>query len=119
MTYKTILVHVGPDPEAENRLRTAQTLGKLFDATIMGVGAIAWDPYVDPALGYVDGATIETLRIDPVELSDVGGLRLNVWVSMVVFGVAAGYFLWSRRSGAGREQEVYRDGHEHNGIAAG
>jgi prolipoprotein diacylglyceryl transferase len=62
---------------------------------------------------------IETLRIDPVELSDVGGLRLNVWVSMVVFGVAAGYFLWSRRSGAGREQEVYRDGHEHNGIAAG
>jgi prolipoprotein diacylglyceryl transferase len=62
---------------------------------------------------------IETLRIDPVELSDVGGLRLNVWVSMVVFAAAAGYFLWSRRTGAGREAEVYRDGHERDGIAAG
>jgi nucleotide-binding universal stress UspA family protein len=64
MTYKTILVHVGPDPEAENRLTTALTLGQLFDATIFGVGAIAWDPYVDPALGYVDGAAIEALRLD-------------------------------------------------------
>lgn len=36
---------------------------------------------------------IEMLRIDPVELADVGGLRFNVWTSVVLFVAAAAYFL--------------------------
>ncbi len=57
---------------------------------------------------------IETLRIDPVEMSDVGGLRLNVWTSMVAFTIAAAYLLWASRrtSLSGREPSVYRDAHE-------
>ena len=62
MTFKTILVHVGVDPETTTRLETAMTLGARFGASIIGLGAIAWDPYVDPALGYADGETIQLLR---------------------------------------------------------
>ena len=36
---------------------------------------------------------IEDLRIDPVELQDVGGLRFNVWTSIVLFVLAAAYFV--------------------------
>jgi prolipoprotein diacylglyceryl transferase len=36
---------------------------------------------------------IENLRIDPVELQDVGGLRFNVWTSIVLFVLAAAYFV--------------------------
>lgn len=67
MTYKTIMVHAGVDPAAEARLRAAVALGRRYESTILGVGAIAWDPYVDPALGYADGETIQALR-DDVEL---------------------------------------------------
>ena len=38
---------------------------------------------------------IETLRIDSV--NHIGGLRLNVWTSIIVFSLALAYFLWSRR----------------------
>ena len=50
---------------------------------------------------------IEMLRIDSVELSDVGGLRFNVWTSIVLFVLAAAYLLWSSRARPGRETEVY------------
>ena len=40
---------------------------------------------------------IENLRIDPVELRDVGGLRLNVWTSLVVFLAGAAYFIYNTR----------------------
>ena len=50
---------------------------------------------------------IEMLRIDTVELSDVGGLRFNVWTSIVLFVVAAVAFLVSLRLRPGREEEVY------------
>lgn len=62
MSYKTILVHVGVDADVENRLHAAFQLGERFGATVFGVGAIAWDPYVDPALAYADGETIVALR---------------------------------------------------------
>ncbi|MDP2773751.1 MAG: prolipoprotein diacylglyceryl transferase [Nocardioides sp.] len=55
---------------------------------------------------------IEYLRIDTVELNDVGGLRFNVWVSIVLFVAAAVYFAISLRRHPGREDSVYRDGHE-------
>ncbi|MDO9496571.1 MAG: prolipoprotein diacylglyceryl transferase [Nocardioides sp.] len=55
---------------------------------------------------------IEYLRIDTVELDDVGGLRFNVWVSIVLFVAAAVYFVVSLRRHPGREESVYREGHE-------
>src|SRR3712207_8224545 len=39
--------------------------------------------------------------------SDVLGLRLNVWTSLVLFVVATACFAWSRRSRPEREQSVY------------
>lgn len=56
---------------------------------------------------------IEDLRIDPVELNHVLGLRLNVWTSIVCFVGAAAYFLWSRAHHPGREETVYADGAPH------
>ena len=44
---------------------------------------------------------IEYLRIDPAE--DVLGLRLNVWVSLVVFLAAVAYIVVSSRRAPGRE----------------
>jgi prolipoprotein diacylglyceryl transferase len=40
---------------------------------------------------------IEDLRIDPVELHDVGGLRFNVWTSIVLFVLATAYFVVAGR----------------------
>ena len=50
---------------------------------------------------------IENLRIDEVQLIDVGGLRLNVWTSIVLFVLAAAYFAWSAVKRPGREEQVY------------
>ncbi|WP_244963148.1 prolipoprotein diacylglyceryl transferase [Nocardioides dongkuii] len=50
---------------------------------------------------------IEMLRVDSVELEDVGGLRFNVWTSIVLFVLAAAYFAWSSRRHPGREESVY------------
>ncbi len=55
---------------------------------------------------------IEDLRIDSVELDDVGGLRFNVWTSIVLFLVAAAYFVWASRKHSGREESVYVVGRE-------
>ncbi len=50
---------------------------------------------------------IETLRIDDVQMSDVLGLRLNVWTSIVLFALAAAYFMWATKNRPGRETLVY------------
>lgn len=50
---------------------------------------------------------IEMLRIDDVELADVGGLRFNVWTSIVLFALAAAYVVWSARRHPGREDVVH------------
>jgi len=55
---------------------------------------------------------IEMLRIDDVELKDVGGLRFNVWTSIVLFVAAAVYFVVSARRHPGREEQVYVEGRE-------
>jgi prolipoprotein diacylglyceryl transferase len=61
---------------------------------------------------------IEYLRIDTV--NHVLGLRLNVWTSIVVFALAAAYFVVVGRLRKGREVSVYRDGHiESDDDAAG
>jgi prolipoprotein diacylglyceryl transferase len=60
--------------------------------------------------GYTAGrGWIEYLRIDDVQADDVFGLRLNVWVSIVVFLAAVGYFVWSAKRHPGREETVLRD----------
>lgn len=50
---------------------------------------------------------IERLRIDDVQLSDVGGLRFNEWTSIVLFVLATAYFVWAGRKHPGREETVY------------
>jgi len=62
---------------------------------------------------------IEMLRIDAVELSDVGGLRFNVWTSIVLFVVASIYFVVSTRRRPGREEQVYRDADGDHGTDHG
>jgi prolipoprotein diacylglyceryl transferase len=64
-------------------------------------------------MAYTAGrAWIEDLRIDVVEANDVFGLRLNVWTSIVVFLGAAIYFVVVGRLRRGREESVWRPGHE-------
>lgn len=62
MTYRTIMVHVGVDSQTPNRLQAALALGERFAASIVGVGALTWDTYIDPVLGYTDGETVRLLR---------------------------------------------------------
>ena len=70
-------------------------------------------------MGYTAGrGWIEYLRIDDVQMDDVFGLRLNVWVSLVVFAAAAAYFLWSSRRRPGREESVWLEGREPEPEAA-
>jgi prolipoprotein diacylglyceryltransferase len=52
---------------------------------------------------------IEMLRIDDVQLTDVGGLRFNVWTSIVLFVLATAYLVWSRRRHPEREEQVLTD----------
>ena len=49
---------------------------------------------------------IEYMRIDTVQLDDVLGLRFNVWTSIVLFVLAAAYFVWAGRGGRGHREEV-------------
>ncbi len=58
----------------------------------------------------VGRAWIEMLRVDNVELKDVGGLRFNVWTSIVLFVVALVWFVISARRRPGREEQVYDEG---------
>jgi prolipoprotein diacylglyceryl transferase len=59
-------------------------------------------------MAYTAGrAWIEMLRIDDVEYQHVLGLRLNVWTSIVLFVLAAVYFVVVGRRRPGRETEVY------------
>ncbi len=51
---------------------------------------------------------IEHLRVDDVQLDDVGGLRFNVWTSILLFVLAAAYYVVSSRRHPGREEEVRR-----------
>jgi hypothetical protein len=72
-------------------------------------------------MGYTLGrGWIEMLRIDTVELNDVGGLRFNVWTSIVLFVLALAWFLYSRARWPGRDEELYLPGRgpEHDAPAA-
>ncbi len=59
-------------------------------------------------MAYTSGRVwIENLRIDDVQMNDILGLRLNVWTSIVLFALAAAWFVYSARKHPGRETEVY------------
>lgn len=59
-------------------------------------------------MAYTAGrAWIENLRIDDVQMNDVLGLRLNVWTSIILFALAAAWFVYSARKHPGRETQVY------------
>jgi len=61
--------------------------------------------------GYTAGrGWIEYLRIDDVQMDNVFGLRVNVWVSIVVFISAVTFFIWSSKRHPGREESVLREG---------
>jgi prolipoprotein diacylglyceryl transferase len=61
-------------------------------------------------MAYTAGrAWIEMLRIDDVEYQHVLGLRLNVWTSIVLFVLAAAYFVVVGRRRPGRELEMYTE----------
>ena len=61
--------------------------------------------------GYTAGrGWIEYLRIDDVQMDNVLGLRVNVWVSIVVFVAAVTFFIWSSKQHPGREESVLRAG---------
>ncbi len=62
---------------------------------------------------------IETLRVDTVQLDDVLGLRWNVWTSIVLFLLAAVWFVWSWRRHPGREESVYREPRSDDGAPVG
>jgi prolipoprotein diacylglyceryl transferase len=63
-------------------------------------------------MAYTAGrAWIEMLRIDDVEYQHVLGLRLNVWTSIVLFVLAALYFVVVGRLRPGRETELYTEKH--------
>jgi prolipoprotein diacylglyceryl transferase len=48
----------------------------------------------------------EEMRVDPAHL--IGPLRLNAWVSLVIFGIAVGVFLWLGRHGTERPYATER-----------
>jgi prolipoprotein diacylglyceryl transferase len=58
----------------------------------LGHGRVFWLYVMSYTLGRV---WIEMLRVDEAEM--VLGLRLNVWTSILVFLVAAAFFVWLRR----------------------
>ena len=69
--------------------------------------------------GYTAGrGWIEYLRIDEVQADDVFGLRLNVWVSLVVFVAAMAYFVIVGRRHPGREDQVLIGNHPDSSAQA-
>ncbi|MEP6815500.1 MAG: prolipoprotein diacylglyceryl transferase [Marmoricola sp.] len=57
-------------------------------------------------------AWIEGLRIDNIELNNVFGLRWGVWMSIGLFVLALGYFVWATKNRPGREESPYVEGRE-------
>lgn len=60
---------------------------------------------------------IEALRIDPV--NTVGGVRLNVWTSIVVGLGALVYLIWSARTRPGREVLATDEAEESSNVQSG
>jgi prolipoprotein diacylglyceryl transferase len=55
---------------------------------------------------------IERLRIDTIELNNVLGMRWADWMAIILFVLAAAYFVWATINRPGREQSLYAEGRQ-------
>ena len=62
MSYKSILVHAEASPEGDRRIRVARDVAAMFGASLIGVGAEAFDPVLASGYAAADGAVIAALR---------------------------------------------------------
>ena len=62
MTYKSVLVHVEPNPLSDARVAAAAGLARRFHGRLIGIGAQAFMPTADFGYGYLDGEAIQALR---------------------------------------------------------
>jgi len=62
VTYKSVLVHVEPNPLSDARVAAAVGLARRFHGRLIGIGAQAFMPSVDFGYGYLDGDAIQALR---------------------------------------------------------
>ncbi|MEO6339665.1 MAG: universal stress protein [Caulobacteraceae bacterium] len=75
MAYKTILVSGGPEAWADDGVRTALDVARMFDAHVIGMAAEAFVPAVASDLAFVDAATVQVLR-DQLDVDlDIAGKR--------------------------------------------
>jgi nucleotide-binding universal stress UspA family protein len=91
VTYKSVLVHVEPNPLSDARVAAAAGLARRFHGRLIGVGAQAFMPTADFGYGYLDGAAIQALRDQLEENLKVAQTRFedaarglpSVWRSFV------------------------------------
>jgi nucleotide-binding universal stress UspA family protein len=62
VSLKTILVHVEADPDGDRRVRLALDVAGMFQASITGVGAEAFDPVMATGIAGADGAVLQAVR---------------------------------------------------------
>jgi nucleotide-binding universal stress UspA family protein len=62
MSFKSILVHASAAPSCDRRVRLAVQLADMFEASLTGLGAEAFDPTFVSGYGIIDGAMIEAVR---------------------------------------------------------
>ncbi|MDR3472339.1 MAG: universal stress protein [Devosia sp.] len=62
MSYKSILVHVEPNPASDARIAVAIELARRFGGRVIGIGAQSFYPLVGFGYDYVDPGTIQTLQ---------------------------------------------------------
>lgn len=89
---RSFLVHVEEDPEASGRLQVAIDLARMFDATLMGVGAEMLQTYADP-YGLLGGEWVVQLqslvednlkRAEQAFRAKTAGLKTD-WTSVEAF----------------------------------
>jgi nucleotide-binding universal stress UspA family protein len=62
MGYRTVLVHVDPEPSRGDLVRAAGSVAELFEATLLGVGAAALDQFLEPAVRHREPPVRRALR---------------------------------------------------------
>jgi nucleotide-binding universal stress UspA family protein len=63
MTIKTVIVHAEPGPGCDRRVRLAARVADLFDASVIGLGAEAFDvATISSGFAGTDGGAIEAVR---------------------------------------------------------
>ena len=73
MSFKTLLVHAEPKGASDTRMGAVAALARGLGARVVGVGAVQWDPVVEPSFTFVAAEALEAVaeRLD-AELKDAG-----------------------------------------------